>query len=189
MVFGGNNPGKHKENATVIKVGYKNGTVYEVPVTSMKIEGAMMDLEDLSMIIDSGTTHSFFPKTNLKKILRKIRKYCRKGGDHCGGNKEYSEKICFEVDRTKFKTEEEFLATFPTMEVALGGQGWYEWKASEYLIKTSNPYDASGFKYCNGLLPTQDGSNPTLGLNFMRHHEFHFNRNDLSLEIHESDCN
>lgn len=139
-------------------------------------------------MIDSGTTHSYFPEARYRKFLKFFTDFCSNRRSSCGGINEVTEETTFEYEKSKYSSIEAFFSSFPVLEFWFGDSGSYKWNPVDYLIQKTNPYDSSALAYGLGILEGPSNMEATLGNSFMRNHEFYFNKEDLMLEITKADC-
>lgn len=140
------------------------------------------------MKLDAGTTYSTFPPSVHNVLMKTFTKYCSARKNRCGGYQSYQETSCFNQDKSVHNSLDSFFSSFPTLRLSLGKSGIYKWRPADYLAVGSNPYDASGVTYCNGLLKSTDEQTAILGSTFMHNHEIFFDRPNSRVQIVETGC-
>lgn len=72
---------------------------YELTVNKFKIGNLILDVAEITLMVDSGTTFTHFPSSYVNKILAYLNNYCTSHKDRCGkiGETNFDEDTCLEL--------------------------------------------------------------------------------------------
>jgi Eukaryotic aspartyl protease len=117
---------------------------YKVTIQRMLIDEQIIDnINGNSVIVDSGTTYTYFSSTLFNSFMDKLDIYCKKLNS-CKGIQDYQvHDKCFILNQDT--TEEEFYASYPIITFDFSKSALYQWYPSDYMVKTDDN------RYCLGI--------------------------------------
>jgi hypothetical protein len=190
---GGYNFTTHEPNENISYTTYNDITFsqYQLTLNKIKVDGQDLDLHmDLlnrgGVILDSGTTFSYFPSPVYDAILSSLADFCNKNTSNCGdmmGITEEALGICWTYEPTISDSKEHFFSTFPTFSFYFGpaGDAEYQWKAQDYLYRIPGDDEV----YCLGMA---SNDYTTLGATFMKNHDIMFDKDNSRIGFIRANC-
>lgn len=186
---------RHKKGAKVQKLNYIENTNYMISIYSIKVGNKEVYRKygrdtRASMKLDSGTTFAYFHADLGGPLIKAIAEFCQKSPKNCGGSRIFSGDTCFSRNKALHPTHQEFLDSFPTVQLKLGlnGEVDYTWSPRNYLRYLPNVMDPRSPSYCNTMMEASPNSTQLLGSMFMRGRDFHFDRLDRRVTIVDANC-
>ena len=177
----------HKEEITYLKME-KNSFFYSLNMNKIFINDKIISKYQKSkytLIIDSGTTLSYFPEEIFKEILENIKSICNSFENKNGcGNYEYDKDfgLCFSFESNE-KMEKAIYQYWPNISFILEDYQ-YKWTPDEYFFNATNKMKIIG---CMGF-SIGKGRRFTFGSTWMIGHEIIFDRKNNKIGIAEANC-
>ena len=176
----------HKEKITYINME-KNSLFYNVNMQGIYVSGGKINnfhKSKYSMIIDSGTTISYFPYDIFNSIVDSIKSICNsyEKKDSCGVYK-YDRDLgaCFLFEDIK-KLETALIYYWPNFTFILPNYN-YKWTPQQYFFNDTNNKrvrGCMGFNYQSGRF--------TMGSTWMIGHEIIFDIKNKKIGFVEANC-
>jgi len=145
-------------------------------------------------ILDTGSSFTFLPIKAFSGIQKQFKKFCSAHSKRCAGKPVFSHDYCAKFDRAYYKDLRFFFESFPRFIFKFGDKT-YIWFPQDYLVKDSkkSAKDGSSAVYCSGVKINTGGKSvkkdsAILGVNFMKHYDWQFNRNVKMLAFTRSTC-
>ena len=129
--------------------------------------------------LDTGTTYVYVSKPFYSNIVLTFNEFCSKDKLNCAGNRGFQE--CYHAYPFKYKTDDDFMDTFPTFEFEFEGHGIVKWFPQDYFV--GGPENA-GYK-CIGIKVLKD---MILGALFMRNYDISFEKSGKKITFVRSNC-
>lgn len=177
----------HREDITYLKME-KNSFFYSVKMNNIFINNLKISYYDknkYSLIIDSGTTISYFPEEIFNEMVNKIHTICNSYENKNGcGIYEYDKDFgpCFSFE-SKEKMEEGIYYYWPNITFILEDYN-YKWTPDEYFFNATNKMKIIG---CMGF-NKGNGRRFTMGSTWMIGHEIIFDRTNNKIGVVEANC-
>lgn len=199
MVYGGYNRTKHLTGETPQKIRYTKN--YKIEITKILSHDHMLTKKKVSSknllkkkvygVLDSGSSFTYLPFDAFTGLQQQFKKFCGAHSKRCGGNPDFDQDYCAKYDKSYYKDERFFFDSFPRFIFKLGDMT-YVWFPQDYLVKDlkTSAKDGSTAFYCSGvkLRTGEDKKVAKLGVNFMKHYDWYFNKNAKALAFTRSTC-
>ena len=176
----------HRQNITYLNME-KNSVFYSISMNNIYINGIKLNKFKKGrypLIIDSGTTLSYFPDEIFNELVSNVKSICNSYGNKNGcGKYEYDKDFgpCFIFDSTE-KMDEAIYQYWPNISFILDNYE-YKWTPDEYIFNDTNKNRVRG---CMGF---NEGSGRfTFGSTWMIGHEIIFDRKNNRIGIVEANC-
>ena len=132
---------------------------------------------DQQGFFDTGTTFVYFQVEVYDKISNSFREFCEEKNENCGS---YSKlQSCFRNGWLSSQSDDEFIATFPTLKFKFDSPNLYRWKPQDYLVKSNN-YD-----FC---ITFASGDSLIYGASFFKNHDVLLDKENFEVKFVEADC-
>ena len=177
----------HREDITYLKMD-KNSFFYSVNMNNIFINNLKIsnyDKNKYSLIIDSGTTISYFPKEIFNEMVDKTKAICNSYGiKNACGKYEYDKDFgpCFSFESLE-KMEEAIYIYWPNITFLLEDYK-YKWTPDEYFFNVTNKMKIIG---CMGF-NNGNGKRIIMGSTWMIGHEIIFDRTNKKIGVVEANC-
>ena len=175
----------HREEITYLKME-KISFFFSLNMNKIYVNDKMItkySKNKYSLIIDSGTTISYFPEEIFNEMVTNIKSICSSSQNRCGYY-EYDRDFgpCFSFD-SRNQMEEAVYKYWPNISFILEDYK-YNWTPDEYLFNDTNKMKIRG---CMGF-NKGGGKRFTMGSTWMIGHEIIFDRKNNRIGIVEANC-
>ena len=177
----------HREEITYLKME-KNSFFYSLNMNNIYINNRLItkyNQNRYTLIIDSGTTISYFPEEIFNEMVDKIKTICNSFENKNGcGKYEYDKDFgpCFSFESVE-KLDDAIYQYWPNISFILGNYQ-YKWTPDEYIFNITNKMKVMG---CMGF-NKGNGKRFTLGSTWMIGHEIIFDRKNNKIGVVEANC-
>ena len=177
----------HREEITYLKME-KNSFFYSLNMNNIYINNRLITKYNQNrhtLIIDSGTTISYFPEEIFNEMVDKIKTICNSFENKNGcGKYEYDKDFgpCFSFESVE-KLDDAIYQYWPNISFILGNYQ-YKWTPDEYIFNITNKMKVMG---CMGF-NKGNGKRFTLGSTWMIGHEIIFDRKNNKIGVVEANC-
>ncbi len=177
----------HREEITYLKME-KNSFFYSLNMNNIYINNRLItkyNQNRYTLIIDSGTTISYFPEEIFNEMVDKIKTICNSFENKKGcGKYEYDKDFgpCFSFESVE-KLDDAIYQYWPNISFILGNYQ-YKWTPDEYIFNITNKMKVMG---CMGF-NKGNGKRFTLGSTWMIGHEIIFDRKNNKIGVVEANC-
>ena len=179
----------HREEITYVKME-RTSFFFSFSMNKIFVKDKMIkkySKNKYSLIIDSGTTISYFPDEIFNEMVDDIKSICNsyKGREEAGcGEYEYDKDFgpCFSFDSMN-QMEKAIYKYWPNISFILEDYR-YEWTPDEYLFNDTNKMKIRG---CMGF-NKGGGKRFTMGSTWMIGHEIIFDRKNNKIGFVEANC-
>ena len=176
----------HRQKITYLNME-KNSLFFSVSMNNIFVNGIKLkkyQKSKYSLIIDSGTTISYFPDEIFNELVTNVKSICNSYQNKNGcGNYEYDKDFgpCFVFDSAE-KMDEAIYQYWPNISFILENYE-YKWTPDEYIFNDTNRKRVRG---CMGF--NSGGRRFTFGSTWMIGHEIIFDRKNNRIGIVEANC-
>jgi len=198
-VYGGYNRTKHLESEKPQTIKYTKN--YKIEINKILSHDHMLNKKKASSknllkkkiygVLDTGSSFTYLPFDAFSGLQKQFTKFCSGHSKRCGGNPNFDQGYCTKFDRAYHKDLRFFFESFPRFIFKFGDKT-YIWFPEDYLTIDMNTQakDGSSVFYCSGVKLNTGGkkNEAKLGVNFMKHYDWYFNRNVKSLAFTRSTC-
>ena len=121
-----------------------NSDGYKVQIHRILVDEQIIDNSNVdTVVIDSGTTYTYFGSSLFNSFMEKLDTYCKKLNACKGVRNFQSHDKCFLLNQEI--SEKEFLESYPIITFEFSKSALYYWYPTDYMVKTSDN------SYCLGL--------------------------------------
>lgn len=161
LVVGGYNKSYHTGKIQYVPLGARG--YYNIPLTSMELEGRTLATRFGTAMIDSGTTYTYMATEPYRSLRRAIEEYCSQH-NKCGGSQQSSRSECWEMPNG--------VGGFPKVDVMFHDIKMV-WVPEAYMYRRGNSH-----RYCYGFQDDGARANTVLGASWMMYLEVIFDLRD-----------
>jgi hypothetical protein len=194
-----------KDMNTPVVLNYNDDeSYYEIKVTGFAIGNQSFEpLNEITMMVDSGTTFTHMPTSYVRTILASLNKYCSSRPTSCGmiKNANFEEDSCLELNQPdeNYHNIKSLLSSFPNIKIkikgnshaSINGRATYQ----SYILRPHNYFytefpdnpNSSSQRICMALKGQEEGK-IILGAFGMVDNYFYFDRVNKQLRIYKEDC-
>jgi hypothetical protein len=172
LTFGGYNTSQHTQRIVWVPLLLERGH-YEVQISSISVGGAHAQGAFGRVLIDSGSTFTYFGSHVYNAVKNGIQSYCE-SHHNCRAK---NHNRCWTV------SPRVGLRSFPNIIVKFGSFST-SWPPKAYLYKALHYDDV----YCYGFQNDGDSAQIVLGATWMLHHDVIFDIEHRQVGIAEADC-
>ena len=177
----------HREEITYLKME-KNSFFYSLNMNNIYVNDRMITKyknNKYTLIIDSGTTISYFPDEIFNEIVDKVKLVCNSfENKNACGKYEYDKDFgpCFSFESIK-QLDEAVYKYWPNITFVLENYN-YKWTPDEYVFNITNNMKVMA---CMGF-NKGNGNRFTMGSTWMIGHEIIFDRKNNKIGVVEANC-
>jgi hypothetical protein len=176
----------HREKISYVKME-KNSMFYNIGMKAILINGKNINSfkSHYQIIIDSGTTISYFPKEVFNEIVDITKSICNNyENKNACGKYEYDKDLgpCFTFDNYQ-KMEDGVLHYWPNFSFILSNNYNFRWNSEQYVFNDSNKKRS---RACMGF--NQQNGKFTMGSTWMIGHEVIFDIKNKKIGFAEANC-